>query len=730
MARAWRRVRCGFDSLLAVLVESRARRLLAALLCLATAMPCLAQSPAGKAQLIWFAPRDSIDYMNLFTASSPWTQAASHVQVFKFYNTQFQNHDIAVPLTDDQLRQAIADVKRRGMALAVEDGLLTDPADGHCGNTEGFYGENALSLARRIKALGGVLDYVAMDGPFRSGLGSCNWTPQQSAENAAQNIASIKTIFPNVKVGDIESPPDTRVPDSLTQLAVWLDAWRAAAGEPLAFLHADVDWGQDYQPAIDAMRQVADLRQIPFGIIYNGWPAGSDLDWINNARGRYELIETAGNVIPDHVLFQSWDPYPTHVLPESDPTTFTHLIDTYFRTRTAVSAALSAGEISGKLVDNQLNPLAGAPITVTAEPVSGPGVVATYTVTGTVPAAADTKAVIQVCVNECGQIGTTDMSVYSFTYSDSGNHRLLDFAKGLNDWGVEGNGSASVRAISDANGNAMQISATANQRTFVNSEITVTPGSDYVLTVQARISPSSVGSGRFLLIFFTGGIRTSAASLLFSPAKIVIGTTQTASDGTYGLPYAPPTDDQFKIQAAFPGDDLRWPAAAIASSPTVPAIEYYYAAWDYYFETAFPDEIAGLDAGAYGGVWKRTGQTFNVWPTANNALAVPTCRFFTGTFFAPKSSHFYTPNAAECDGLKATSQVWQFESIAFYMALVDANGLCPPGTVPLYRMYNNGMGGAPNHRYTTSVAILNQMIAAGWAFEGNPATKVFACVPQ
>jgi hypothetical protein len=39
------------------------------------------------------------------------------------------------------------------------------------------------------------------------------------------------------------------------------------------------------------------------------------------------------------------------------------------------------------------------------------------------------------------------------------------------------------------------------------------------------------------------------------------------------------------------------------------------------------------------------------------------------------------------------------------------------------------MGGAPNHRYTTSLTILNQMIAAGWAFEGNGNTMVFACVP-
>ena len=163
------------------------------------------------------------------------------------------------------------------------------------------------------------------------------------------------------------------------------------------------------------------------------------------------------------------------------------------------------------------------------------------------------------------------------------------------------------------------------------------------------------------------------------------------------------------------------------SPQTVEAVEYYYAAWNFYFETSFSDEIAALDGGAFGGVWKRTGQTFNVWSQAS-ALAVPTCRFFS-TAFAPKSSHFYTPFPSECAIVK-TESAWQYESIAFYIALADADGNCGAGTIPLYRVYDNGMGGAPNHRYTTSLTILNQMIAAGWSFEGNGNTMVFACVPQ
>ena len=167
------------------------------------------------------------------------------------------------------------------------------------------------------------------------------------------------------------------------------------------------------------------------------------------------------------------------------------------------------------------------------------------------------------------------------------------------------------------------------------------------------------------------------------------------------------------------------------SPQTAVAVEYYYDVWNFYFETSFPDEIAALDGGAFGGAWKRTGETFKVWPQATGSASA-TCRFFS-IAFAPRSSHFYTPFPSECALVQtdpALHAAWQFENIAFYIQLADANGFCPAGTIPLYRLYNNGMGGAPNHRYTTSVTVFNQMAAAGWLFEGDGNTKVFACVPQ
>jgi hypothetical protein len=53
----------------------------------------------------------------------------------------------------------------------------------------------------------------------------------------------------------------------------------------------------------------------------------------------------------------------------------------------------------------------------------------------------------------------------------------------------------------------------------------------------------------------------------------------------------------------------------------------------------------------------------------------------------------------------------------------------PVGTARLYRAYNNGIGGASNHRYTDDPAVLEGVITQGWAFEGESQTRVFACIP-
>jgi len=170
-------------------------------------------------------------------------------------------------------------------------------------------------------------------------------------------------------------------------------------------------------------------------------------------------------------------------------------------------------------------------------------------------------------------------------------------------------------------------------------------------------------------------------------------------------------------------------AAGGGASPpanAVVAVEYYHAGFDHYFITAITDEITKLDNGTFVG-WTRTGKTFNVYPTLAAGLKT-VCRFFS-TSFNPKSSHFYTPDAAECTTVKSNPN-WQFEGEVFFTVAAAIDGSCPAGTNPIYRVYNNGQGAAPNHRYTPDLSVRAAMLANGWIAEGYGPIGVIMCSPQ
>lgn len=183
------------------------------------------------------------------------------------------------------------------------------------------------------------------------------------------------------------------------------------------------------------------------------------------------------------------------------------------------------------------------------------------------------------------------------------------------------------------------------------------------------------------------------------------------------------------ILAAFVANSF---SAEAGAEKLVNALEFYYTTLDHYFITADPVEVENIDVGGLGPAWSRTGSAFQAWDASDGpANSVQVCRFFgtdqyraDGTRIGP-NSHFYTADPAECAFVRTAWQslaadgrlypAWTFESYAFRV-IAPVNGVCPAGTIPLYRAYNNGARGDPNHRYSTDVALLQSM--QGWTFEG------------
>lgn len=161
----------------------------------------------------------------------------------------------------------------------------------------------------------------------------------------------------------------------------------------------------------------------------------------------------------------------------------------------------------------------------------------------------------------------------------------------------------------------------------------------------------------------------------------------------------------------------------------VSVVEYYNATLHHYFITPNTVEIGLLGKPPFD-AWQPTGLSFLAYPpTSAPSGSVGVCRFFND-HFPGVSTHFYAPHGLGCEQVLASFPDWTLEDAQlFYARLPDGNGTCPAGQIPVYRLYNNGMGGAPNHRFTISASVRQQMIANGYSPEG-AGIGVGWCAPQ
>jgi hypothetical protein len=513
---------------------------------------------------IWFAPIDWFsrqqpatpngftkydDYMSLFAAAPP--AVMSRVGVFKIYG------QLLVWASDDDLRQIIEGLRREHIALALEIGLLT--TTDRCGrNVEGYGGQNAVRLVQRIAALGGELSYVAMDEPawfghFFAGANACRDSIAELARDAAANAAAIVKIFPRIQIGDIEpvgpSPQDSWNRD----YAEWVDAYRQAAGVPLAFFDIDVNWDKDWlAPAEEAAKTMGD-KGVPFGIIYNGNPeAPDDKTWISEAEAHYTAFESAGRAAPDAVIFQSWVAHPSHLLPDTDPGAFTYLVQRYFRPRTQIDLRQVGSAIAGRLMDETGKPSPLARLDITGQADTGRGLTTEALLRGIVPTGART-AVLGLRVNtECNCSGPADLSIGTLHYRESGGgSQSLFFAPGEGAW-------REVPATAEpasANAPNSTFTATPDQHLMTGTpKFPVTDGAEFRVDGPWRVSPASAGSGYLALMFLDGnGKEIQRSKLPLQPGWVSLGTATTASDGSFAIP--PPRLAVDRVRLSYSGSD-------------------------------------------------------------------------------------------------------------------------------------------------------------------------------
>jgi hypothetical protein len=293
-------------------------------------------SVAG-AQTVWLAPMpDQItpqgflvdpDYQQLFEDGATWPHALSHTRVFAIDRRYIATQP------EPNLQRIFAFLRNHGIALAVIFGFV--PAN-NCGqDVEGTAhrpDENFL-VARRAKRLGGDLVYAVVDealvwGHYFHGRNACQYSIDELAAGFAREARQVRSVFPGAEMVDTET--SSGIP-SMDEFGQWLDALKRELGDGAPkVVSFDVQWYRPWQQTIPPM--IATLRQhgLGYGVIYKGtYLDRTDAQYIVSTQQHIKDWQATVAEHPDRVLFQSWEPNPTKILPETSPTTLTYLVNWY-----------------------------------------------------------------------------------------------------------------------------------------------------------------------------------------------------------------------------------------------------------------------------------------------------------------------------------------------------------------------------------------------------------------
>jgi hypothetical protein len=269
------------------------------------------------------------DKGDMWRPDAPWKAVSSAVKVVQFPPTNIDGAG------DHDLQQAFADIKRRNIALAVATGLLI--RSDRCRSKSEAYvdGEALKRLFDKLRRNGADVKYVTMDEPFfyghrDPGPTACHESAQALAKALKESIAIVRTYFPNAQFG-ADEVVDASAP-WVRELAEWTDTFKAVTGEPLAFIHADLNWTdgavRNLVPLAAALKQ----RHVPLGVIYDADLSGkSDESWTRNAVSNFARVESGAGVHPDHAVIETWVRYPTRMLPETEPGTLTNVVLQYIQ---------------------------------------------------------------------------------------------------------------------------------------------------------------------------------------------------------------------------------------------------------------------------------------------------------------------------------------------------------------------------------------------------------------
>jgi hypothetical protein len=294
---------------------------------------------AGSTPEVWFAPHaghptvpGAVDYTTLFRANNPqWVAITGKFQVFAVNMSHLQ----AAP--DDELQRMAADLQQRHIALSIGfDSIGRQPGD-TCANGEGYTNPAGIQgFTARLKRLKVRPDLVKMDSPLWFGhydTRYCRFPIPVLVQRVASTLSVWAQAFPGLSYG--ESEPWIGIEDNAgwqADYAAMKDGIAATTGIRVAFVHTDanIHAHPNWVAALAAAQAFVHQMGMKYGMIYDSLGTDtSDAQWIADAKVRIDTLEHQAHIIPDAALIESWNQYPSRILPHSDPTTLSSLLFYY-----------------------------------------------------------------------------------------------------------------------------------------------------------------------------------------------------------------------------------------------------------------------------------------------------------------------------------------------------------------------------------------------------------------
>ena len=333
-----------------------------------TLTPIPPTPPDISGDLLWFAPNlsrhlpENPDKENecwdLFSPDAPWSQAKEHVDVIQIDQPALSSYRIdenevvhGFPLT-----QALNFIKQSGKYLSIQ---VIGPGNGVCSGEEAAARD--LAELAKIPLSGGEVNFIVIPEPIERMIShghdnNCGFTFEQASEQLSLYIISLRSQFPKAKIGIFEplrgysSGPyphleGTHHHGEFRLIFEKILGVLESHNESIDFFHMTSpndlelffpDYGAWVYAKIGRIGDYLRSRGFRYGVIYFSQQGGeeSDTRFFEDILHMKELI-LRSNRDHDNFILQSFLEHPSKCLPESEPYSYTNLINEFENITTA-----------------------------------------------------------------------------------------------------------------------------------------------------------------------------------------------------------------------------------------------------------------------------------------------------------------------------------------------------------------------------------------------------------